>query len=128
MPEAVTEGAVMTALSLVEDPELHRDIVSLNMVRNLNVAGDTVSVTLMLTTPACPLTGPFKEAVETALLAIPGVTTANVALDAEVRGHKGSSDRKPVNGVKNRWLRAMGPPGIKKRFFAKRCGTRRGYK
>src|SRR5215471_12116656 len=97
----VTEATVISALRNVEDPELHRDIVSLDMVRNLQIAGDTVSMTLMLTTPACPLTGPFKEAVETALLDIPGVANANVALDAEVRGHHGPADRKPVEGVKN---------------------------
>ncbi len=101
MPDAVTESAVMSALSRVEDPELHRDVVSLNMVRDLRIEGDTVSMTLMLTTPACPLTGPFKEAVEQALLAVPGVATANVALDAEVRGHGGRPDRRPVEGVKN---------------------------
>ena len=96
MPE-VTEATVISALRHVEDPELHRDIVSLDMVRNLQIAGDTVSMTLMLTTPACPLTGPFKEAVETALLDIPGVSTANVALDAEVRGHHAPADRKPLD-------------------------------
>ncbi|HLF79091.1 MAG TPA: Mrp/NBP35 family ATP-binding protein [Dehalococcoidia bacterium] len=101
MADAVTESTVLTALREVEDPELHRDIVTLNMVRDLKIEGPTVSMTLMLTTPACPLTGPFKEAVETALLAIPGVATAKVVLDAEVRSHRGATDRKPVEGVKN---------------------------
>src|SRR5512146_326528 len=100
MPD-VAESAVWEALRVVEDPELHRDIVSLDMVRNLKVQGDSVSMTLMLTTPACPLTGPFKEAVETALLAIPGVAKADVELDAEVRSFRGAAERKPVEGVKN---------------------------
>jgi len=118
MPEAVTEATVMAALRQVEDPELHRDIVSLNMVRNLQVAGESVSMTLMLTTPACPLTGPFKESVETALLAIPGVTTANVALDAEVRGHSGQSEKKPVEGVKNIIAVASNKGGVGKSTVA----------
>jgi ATP-binding protein involved in chromosome partitioning len=101
MANAVMESAVMDALRQVEDPELHRDIITLNMVRDLKVEGESVSMTLMLTTPACPLTGPFKEAVETALLAVPGITTADVKLDAEVRGHSGQSDKRPVEGVKN---------------------------
>src|SRR3954452_4760336 len=101
MPDTLTETTVIDALRHVEDPELHRDIVSLNMVRDLKINDSTVSMTLMLTTPACPLTGPFKEAVETALLAIPGVSTASVALDAEVRTHRGNPERKPVEGVKN---------------------------
>ena len=118
MPEAVTEATVMAALRQVEDPELHRDIVSLNMVRNLQVAGESVSMTLMLTTPACPLTGPFKESVETALLAIPGVSTANVALDAEVRGHSGQSEKKPVEGVKNIIAIASNKGGVGKSTVA----------
>lgn len=97
----VAENVVMDALHRVEDPELHRDIVSLNMVRDLKIDGGTVSMTLMLTTPACPMTGPFKESVEQALLAIPGVDEAKVALDAEVRGNQPQNDRKPVEGVKN---------------------------
>jgi len=72
----------------------------------------------MLTTPACPLTGPFKEAVETALLDIPGVTTAEVALDAEVRGHKGPADRKPVEGVKNIIAIASNKGGVGKSTVA----------
>jgi ATP-binding protein involved in chromosome partitioning len=71
------------------------------MVRDLKIDGSGVSMTLMLTTPACPLTGPFKEAVEQALLGVPGVTSAEVALDAEVRGHHASTGPKPVEGVKN---------------------------
>ena len=118
MPEAVTEATVMAALRQVEDPELHRDIVSLNMVRNLLVAGESVSMTLMLTTPACPLTGPFKESVETALLAIPGVAMANVALDAEVRGHSGQSEKKPVEGVKNIIAIASNKGGVGKSTVA----------
>ncbi len=116
MPD-LTESAVMAALSRVEDPELHRDIVSLNMVRNLKIDRDNVSMTLMLTTPACPLTGPFKAAVEEALLAIPGVSSANVALDAEVRGHK-ANDRKPVEGVKNIIAIASNKGGVGKSTVA----------
>src|SRR5262245_54882261 len=102
MPDSVTEAAVTAALRNVEDPELHRDIVSLNMVRDLKIDDSRVSMTLMLTTPACPLTGPFKEAVEQALLAVPGVESADVALDAEVRGNQGKeAGPRPVEGVKN---------------------------
>jgi ATP-binding protein involved in chromosome partitioning len=117
MPE-VNQGAVMQALAGVEDPELHRDIISLNMVRDLKIAGDAVSMTLMLTTPACPLTGPFKEAVEAALLSVPGVARADVALDAEVRAHRGPSERKPVEGVKNIIAVASNKGGVGKSTVA----------
>jgi ATP-binding protein involved in chromosome partitioning len=118
MPNGLTESAVIDVLRGVEDPELHRDIVSLNMVRDLKIEDSSISMTLMLTTPACPLTGPFKEAVETALLSIPGVQQANVALDAEVRAHHGASDRRPVEGVKNIIAIASNKGGVGKSTVA----------
>ncbi len=101
MSPVVTEQAVMAALSQVEDPELHRDVVSLNMVRDLKIEDSRVSMTLMLTTPACPLTAEFKQSVEEAILAVPGVSAADVKLDAEVRGRQATTGPRPVEGVKN---------------------------
>ncbi len=54
MTNTISEQAVMAALSTVIEPELHRDLVSLNMIRNLKIEGNDVSFTIMLTTPACP--------------------------------------------------------------------------
>ena len=51
----VSKEAVLASLSKVQEPELHRDLVSLNMIRDLEISGDKVSFTVMLTTPACPL-------------------------------------------------------------------------
>ena len=52
---------VMTALGTVIEPELNRDIVSLNMVRDLQVTNGTAAFTIVLTTPACPLKDVFVE-------------------------------------------------------------------
>src|SRR4051812_30765193 len=79
MPEVLTEGAVMAAPAPVEEPERHRDIASPILVGDPKLAGRTVSITLVLTTPACPLTGPLQEAAEAAPLAIPGRATAVLA-------------------------------------------------
>jgi metal-sulfur cluster biosynthetic enzyme len=51
----ITEEGVLEALRKVNDPELHRDLVSLGMVKEIKVAGGAVAVTVELTTPACPM-------------------------------------------------------------------------
>ena len=58
--ETVTQEQVLEALRKVQDPELHRDIVSLGMVKDLAVANGKVAFTVELTTPACPL----RESIE----------------------------------------------------------------
>ena len=51
----ITEEGVLEALRKVNDPELHRDLVSLGMVKEIKVAEGAVAVTVELTTPACPM-------------------------------------------------------------------------
>ena len=51
----VSEQAVMAALGQVQEPELHKDLVTLNMIRDLKIEGGKVAFTVVLTTPACPL-------------------------------------------------------------------------
>ena len=86
MPEALTRDDAMAALRTVHDPELHRDLVSLNMVKRLDVdAGGNVSVEIELTTPACPLKGEIERRVKTALIAA-GAEEVAVELSADTRG------------------------------------------
>jgi ATP-binding protein involved in chromosome partitioning len=75
---------VMAALSKVQEPELHKDLVTLNMIRDLKIAGDQVSFTIMLTTPACPLRSRIESEARQAVAALPGVSVVNVKLDASV--------------------------------------------
>jgi ATP-binding protein involved in chromosome partitioning len=76
---------IMAALSTVIEPELHRDIVSLNMVRDLSVQGDTATFTLVLTTPACPLKGVFQDRCNAAVVGqIPGINKLDIKWDAQV--------------------------------------------
>lgn len=84
MPEKITQEAVLAALSKVQEPELHKDLVTLNMIRDLEIKGSAVSFTVMLTTPACPLKGRIEKEAREAALSVPGVKTANVKLDANV--------------------------------------------
>ncbi|MCC7208436.1 MAG: Mrp/NBP35 family ATP-binding protein [Anaerolineae bacterium] len=76
--------AVMKALSTVIEPELHRDIVTLNMVRDLSVADGVARFTIVLTTPACPLKDVIFKTAEQAVLNVPGVTKIEVKWDSSV--------------------------------------------
>jgi ATP-binding protein involved in chromosome partitioning len=80
----VTSEQVLNALSKVIEPELHRDLVALNMVRDVEIEGGTVSFTVVLTTPACPLKSQIESEVRAAVMAIPGVESVEVNMDANV--------------------------------------------
>jgi ATP-binding protein involved in chromosome partitioning len=80
----VTQEAVMAALSKVQEPELHKDLVTLNMIHDVKIEGDKVSFTVMLTTPACPLKSRIERESREAVEAVPGVKTVEVTLDANV--------------------------------------------
>lgn len=80
----VTEEAVMTALSTVIEPELHRDLVSLNMIRDLEIDGNDVQFTIMLTTPACPLKGKMEQDSRAALSQIEGLGQVTVDFASDV--------------------------------------------
>jgi ATP-binding protein involved in chromosome partitioning len=73
---------IMKALEVVIDPELHRSIVELDMVRSIDVSENgVVDVTVSLTTPGCPIKGHFQTAVADAATGLEGVTHCNVYFD-----------------------------------------------
>lgn len=80
----VTEEAVRAALSTVIEPELHRDLVSLNMVRDVQIEGNDVTFTIMLTTPACPLRGKMEHDSRAALAQVPGIGDVTIRWDSSV--------------------------------------------
>ena len=82
--ESINEKAVMSALSKVQEPELHRDLVTLNMIRDLNIDGGNVSFKVVLTTPACPLRGKIEREAHDAVAALPGVTSVSIKLESNV--------------------------------------------
>jgi ATP-binding protein involved in chromosome partitioning len=69
----LTQDQVVDALRGVEDPELHRSIVDLGMLRRVDIAADnSVSVLVALTVPGCPLKAEIERRVATAVAALPG--------------------------------------------------------
>ena len=104
---------VMEALSHVNDPELHRDLVSLNMVKDVRVDGSDVALTVELTTPACPMKSEIKNRVETALTEA-GASAVDLSWDARVPQARGSSERTTIEGIKNIIAVASGKGGVGK--------------
>jgi ATP-binding protein involved in chromosome partitioning len=77
-----TRDDITQALTVVIDPELHRSIVELDMVRSIEIgANGVVDVTVSLTTPGCPIKGHFQSAVAEAVSALEGVAHTNVYFD-----------------------------------------------
>jgi ATP-binding protein involved in chromosome partitioning len=77
-----TRDEIMKALEVVIDPELHRSIVELDMVRSIDVSGNGVAdVTVSLTTPGCPIKGHFQTAVAEAAVGVDGIEHCNVYFD-----------------------------------------------
>ena len=84
----ITEEQVLGALRKVQDPELHRDIVSLGMVKDLSVDDGRVRFMVELTTPACPLRETIENDCKKALAAVAGVSSLHIDFGAQVRGSK----------------------------------------
>lgn len=116
-PSGVNENAVMQALSTVIEPELHRDLVSLNMIRNLKLDGHDVSFTIMLTTPACPLRGKMESDSRAALSRIPGIGQVTINWDANVPSDRRIGDQIGQN-FRNTIAVSSGKGGVGKTTIA----------
>ncbi|MEQ9093192.1 MAG: Mrp/NBP35 family ATP-binding protein [Miltoncostaeaceae bacterium] len=77
----IDRDQVTAALRAVNDPELHRSIVDLGMVGDVDIEGGRVSVGILLTVAGCPLKAEIQRRVAEALQAVPGVEQINVSLD-----------------------------------------------
>jgi ATP-binding protein involved in chromosome partitioning len=80
----INEDTILEALSTVIEPELHRDLVSLNMIRHLKINDTDVSFTIMLTTPACPLKAVMEKDARRALAQINGINSVTINWDSTV--------------------------------------------
>jgi ATP-binding protein involved in chromosome partitioning len=76
----ITESTVRKALEGVMDPELHRNLVELGMVRKVRIEDSQVDITLALTTLGCPLRGQIVDDVKATVGALEGVETVDVEL------------------------------------------------
>ena len=110
----ITEDAIRKALSTVQEPELHNDLISLNMIRDVTISGDQVGFTIMLTTPACPLRGQMEtESIAAVKQLVAGVGQVNVRFDAQVRADSRIANKLNIP-VKNIIAVASGKGGVGK--------------
>lgn len=113
----VNREEVLSALSKVVDPELGRDVVSLGMVEDIEVEGEKVTLTLNLTTPACPLRERLERETRDAIYSLKGVKEVTMKISSKVFSTRNDSQAL-LPGVKNIVAVASGKGGVGKSTIA----------
>jgi ATP-binding protein involved in chromosome partitioning len=110
-----TQAQVLDALRTVQDPDLHRDLVTLGMIEEVTVAGGRVGFTLVLTTSACPLKEQIESEARAAVTAVPGVKDVAIHTTSRVRKPKDpTAERKALPGVAHVIAIGSGKGGVGK--------------
>ena len=114
----ITKETVLAALSNVQEPDLGKDLVTLNMVRDIEIDGKNVSFTVVLTTPACPLKEMIEKACITAIHhLVDKEAIVNVHMTANVVTNR-KDNKSVLPGVKNIIMVASGKGGVGKSTIA----------
>ena len=109
----VSVDQVLSSLKKVVDPELHKDIVSMGMIKDLTIGNGKVGFTLELTTPACPFNSDIEQDVRNTIAGL-GITDLDLKVTARVMEGRAVSMDELLPGVKNIIAVASGKGGVGK--------------
>lgn len=113
----VTEAMVLDALRTVDDPDLHKDLVTLKMIKNVKICEGNVAFQVELTTPACPLRAQIEADCRAAVERVPGVTQIKIEMTSNVTARRPLGG-KLIPGVKHVVAVASGKGGVGKSTVA----------
>lgn len=111
--QKITSNKILSALSNVQDPDLNKDLVTLNMIKDIEVKGSNISFTVVLTTPACPLKEKIKQDCIDAVKAIYPTAVIDVTMTANITSAR-NAEINVLPSVKNIICVASGKGGVGK--------------
>ncbi|MEZ4915774.1 MAG: Mrp/NBP35 family ATP-binding protein [Chitinophagales bacterium] len=111
--QEITTEKILKALSTVQDPDLNKDLVSLNMVKDIKISGTNVSFTVVLTTPACPLKEKIKQDCIDAVKAVYPSAVLDINMTSNITSAR-NTDINVLPSVKNIICVASGKGGVGK--------------
>lgn len=117
MAEKITKEIILNQLRTVMDPELNRDLVSLGMIKDVEVSGGNVKFTIELTTPACPLRNRIEADARKAIAQLPGVEDLEIKMSARVQQSQLLKEQVELN-IKNIIAVSSGKGGVGKTTIA----------